>query len=85
MNFLKDGGPTKTATPKLHQHRKYTENIRECLAAVKFDVPQHLPWHTLIVCNACGNPCEPAGEVYITAKGALILDYQRARHIEVCR
>ncbi|MFK7890452.1 MAG: hypothetical protein AB8B63_06520 [Granulosicoccus sp.] len=47
--------------------------------------PALLPWHMKLTCSAINNTQEPAGEVYITGKGALILDYRRARHLEVCR
>lgn len=85
MSCQERGGPIKTATPIPTEPEQYTDRVRAELAALRIKAPALLSWHRILHCSAIDNAHEPAGEVYITDKGALILDYRRARHVEVCR
>ena len=80
------GRHTKAATlVPTQQH--YNAKIREVLAAIGLQATHLLTRHMTLACSVIDNKSEPniGGEVYITAKVALIFDYRRARHIEVCR
>ncbi len=83
MSFEKQGGPAQAASQAQHIQDHYTARIREQLAAIGMNVPNHLPWFQYIDCSAIGNSSEPAGQLFITDKYTIILDYQRARQIKV--
>ncbi len=78
-------GPTQAATVNHNQHLQYTNSLHEQIAALGLKAPVDLPWYQSVNCTAIDNDQEDTGEVYITHRGASILDHSRARQLEVYR